>query len=135
MDLGNIGNKLLDGADKNATLIGAGVGFAKSYYGLRDSLGGLLFGSVHGPNVTHIKYQLINDPSYRDSIIAIIGGYLMQESGISMVDRAGKIIIKAATGFLLVRLAENVLWSMTHSPAGSDGSSGNSSPNGNRGYS
>lgn len=115
MDIGNIGNKLLSGVEKNATLIGAGLGFMKSYGGLSASLFALLQGGVHGPDTTHIKIQLAHDPSYRDAIIAIVAGYLAQESGIDMVDRAGKIVIKAATGFLVVRFAENVLWSMTHS--------------------
>jgi len=136
MDLGNIGNKLLSGVDNNATLIGAGLGLAKSWWGAQDSLQQLLgFGKMHGPDLGHISDEIRNDPSYRTALFAIIGGTIAQESGISIVDRTGKIVAKAATGFLLVRLAENVLWSMTHSAGAGGSSGGNSSPTGNRGYS
>lgn len=124
MELGNIGNKILNPIDKNATVIGAGLRLIQKIDPLTDSITRLLQGNVHAPNFTQI-FNTWGDPSLgiAPAIVAVIGAELAKDAGNNMVKKIANIVSKAGIAYIVVGMAEPVLYFSTHSP-GYPGTSG-----------
>lgn len=129
MELLGIGNKFIDQIDKHSSIIGGGLALLETVKKntLINSIGQMLGGNVHAPNFTDVVTVIRADPKYLNTVIAIIGGYVAQQSGIAIVDKIGKIAVKAGSAYLAVSLADLVLWNVTHSP-GYPTEIGNASP-------
>jgi hypothetical protein len=117
MDIGSIGSKILNPIERNATILGAGYGLYQTYQSgsLREDIARLLGGNLHVPDIPFFFSQLRTDAAYPTTVMAILAGYILQESGVSFLSRGGAILQKAGVGFLMARLAELGLNVVTHS--------------------
>jgi hypothetical protein len=115
MDINNMGSKLIDPIEKNATLIGVGAVLLPKVNAIQEEIGLILRGNVHAPNIQSVLTDVANNPNFRSAVLAIIGGNLVQDAGYPILAKIGRAGIKIATAYLATGIAENIVFHSTHS--------------------
>jgi len=119
MNIGGIGNKILNPIEKNSEVIGGGLAALERVENIKQIVAKAASGSIHMPNFSNWLTQVANAPQYQSAGIAALLAYLAKDAvPNSTLKKVASAVQKAGVSYVFAGAMIDLGYWATHNDAG-----------------